>query len=527
VPKARGIHEVNVYQNWRNSTATLDVNTMNVIRSVLGCLRQSADYAHEVLQGPAPVDGNEGGSPAVARAAAAAAPAPARVSLYALGASSVPIRHYSPEMADDPLGIVAEYLSPTDQLVMRQIGPVVRAVVDAKVRRLTLPVQEACALFSQPGDFSHIRTVELLMCRDGDLIRFAEILRSVRNTDFELSLHGQAGCLVSAVGLRSLAPLSLAGICLQEIQITRDVVTSLSLGTSPVSITLPYWLADQAEPQLIAQIPTLRSLSANKLHLSDTVASSLRSHPQLVELTVGQLSETGFRFIASSATLRALVVQKIWGNEGIALTGMADNQALATLKIGRLRMAESLALLSLNRSLTSVELGVGASALCGIPHLAAMPSLERLSLVTVNGNAALAGEHLEALCARPLKSLSLHCWQMDLAAWTHVTDVHAARLSLDYCYLNNDAFITDIAANARIASLSVYGEMINEGNALVLARSPTLGHLRADFLSDQPNESEARVKTAWLLAGKLLNTLDLSVRQTSPERNGEAWTMPY
>lgn len=501
---------------------------MNVVRSIVASVNLLGDMAHRrSLDSPAAVRAAPRQAPSqVVSAAASASPSPPRVARHLPDSvSTAPVR-YTPELANDPLSMVAEYLSPTDQLVMRQVSPAVRHVVDAKISALSLSIHDACALFSEPGDLRHIRTLRLMMCGDADLVRFAEILASVGNTHFELSLHGQEGCQVTEIGLRSLRTLSLGGISLQDIQITQRMVEALSLGMSPVSITLPYWLADQAEPALISLIPRLTSLHATKLYLPDAAVASLRSHPCLSELVVGELSEMGFREMASSATLRKLTVQKIHGNEVHAVEAIADNQGLASLTIGRIQSAQSLLALSRNATLTSIDLGLSAAACSGIPAIANMQTLEHISLTRIMSRGRLASEHVEALCTRSLVSLRLHCWDMDLAAWTKVAAAHAGHLSLDFCDLNNDAIVTDIAANVWIASLSVYGEILSEGNVFILASSPSIEHLRVDFLSDRPDGSEARIKTEWRAAGKLPHMLDLTVSRVSLDAERVAWTMP-
>ena len=469
---------------------------------------------------PAPV-------PAVPASASIAGDSPVhvpQVALHALGApnmapSAAPNAapsaispRYQTALTNDELGIVSSYLQQDNQLEMRDINDSVRAAVDSTITSLTLSAQQARALWSAPNALHNLREVRLTDCDDADLQQLAQAMGPVRASllsKLELILDNDDRNGVTANGLVALAPLHLAGISLKGMTITAADAFALSLGASPVSISLPDDGQAWSDVPGICLIPTLRQLHAPLHHLSDVTVVALRAHPALTNLSVGTLSGAAVCELVASASIQALSVRHIVDGEVNVFTAIAGNRVLQSIVIGRVDHPESLAILSGNPVLTSVTLCLSTAASNGIALLANMPSLQLLSLSAQQASGTLRAADVQALCARSFATLQFKQWEIDTAAMAHIVATGTPSLSLDDCYPVTHKAIEALASNRSLVSLSLLGGVINVHHAIMLATSPTLQFLRAEIGDDAPDNAQDDIEIAWAVTNKPLANLEL------------------
>ncbi|MGI4985561.1 MAG: hypothetical protein ACRYGL_19875 [Janthinobacterium lividum] len=236
-------------------------------------------------------------------AAVSAAAVPGQSNAPGAAAGAVPAGFIA-ELANDPLGVVASYLSQPDQLVMRQAGDAVRRVVDATVHRLTLTGPQACDLLAQPDAFRQLPELRLTNCNDDMLVALAEVLGTGARPAFALVLDREDGVEVGAAGCRAIAPLHLSGITLRGLAMPLEVAMVLAESRAPVSISLPFISDGGANLYWITQVPTLTSLSAGMHVLSAACVEALRPHPALTTLSVAALSVDALHRLAGSPRLQ-------------------------------------------------------------------------------------------------------------------------------------------------------------------------------------------------------------------------------
>lgn len=442
-----------------------------------------------------------------AAGASSAASAPSVASPVAPG---VPVRpQYPTELAVDSMGIVAQYLAQSDQLVLRGMSDPVRDVVDLSLRNLTISAQEACALLAQRKTLPKLDTLHLTHCNDADLVRVAEVLRAVPRPAMSITLDRAKGVWASAAGLRALAGATLAGLHVKGLTVAPDAAEALATSLSPVSISLPFHADGVTNVYWLTQIRTLTSLDIGKHHVSRASIAAIAAHPNLEKLEVDSLPATALQQILTSERLRSFTVLNVTGGEPEAFEAFADNRLLTSLSVGHVTRAESLMTLSRNTTLTSVDLHVNRAASVGIPYLANLPALAALDITGLG--CTLTRAHVQALCAMPLASLGFHFMPIDPDAMDSIVKAPVASLSVTYGPALTDKTVGALVANKRLSELTIMGDVVNERRALQLIASATLQKLKVDFDSDVPKISEDNFKRTWIAAGKSLGNLDLTV----------------
>ena len=425
-----------------------------------------------------------------------------------------------PALSDDPLGIVAGYLEETDQRVMRQFDALMHRSVDPQIKVLTVNGRDACALWIRPNALRALRELRLTHCGNAELIDLAAVLKTLRKRPFALILDQKANTVVSARGLDALAEMTFSGITLRGANLAADAAQALARGASPVSISLPrqhFLLTQELFPFL--QIRTLRSLDAGLRSLPDNFGPVVASHECLTHFSISIIGSEAFHDIAKSTTIESLSFEYIERDEVAALAALTGNSALRSLEIGFIRKPDTLAALSRNSSLRSVTLGLLRNAHFGFSHLANMPGLEALSLRRASTcTKLLNAEHVRALCTKTFTSLSLHEWDIEVAAQALIAATSTQHLSLNHPVPFSDAAISTISTNAAIASLSLGGGIITAAHAITLAGSPTLQQLKVGSGANFSVDAKTAIANAWRAAHKPLVNLQLRASVLNIER---------
>ncbi|MGI4860571.1 MAG: hypothetical protein ACRYHA_27325 [Janthinobacterium lividum] len=461
---------------------------------------------------PLPEMSMASGVPAESAACAAANPGTADLPVHGpfLPASACLVG-----LSNAPLSILSGYLEQQDRLTLRQVDAAARTAVDTLIHTLTLSGRQACATLNQPGALHNLKTLRLTNCQNADLVDLAEVLRSVPHPPFELVLARDAGTHVTARGLQAIAAARLSGLSLQGIPIPPDAAQALSHGGFPVSMALPHRADGMTDVDRISRIPTLTSLDGGGQPVSDTAIRALRSHAALRELGLATLTGRALRELAGGATLRALAVNAVRGDEAEAYAALAGNRVLTSLTIRRVTDARHVMALAANSTLSSLSLGVGHGLGPSVRALAGMPSLT--DLVLGPSGTGLTGADVQALCTKPLQSLSFVGLRMDSSALAFAVTSRCRSLTVEFCGVFTGLQAVLLAANPWLSSVCVTNGILHESAALRLAGGPALKRLTMNFNSRTPDASGDRVKRAWVAAGKQLADIDLVVHPV-PER---------
>lgn len=422
------------------------------------------------------------------------------------------------ELSNAPLSIMSGYLAQQDRLTLRQVNASVRTAVDTTIHTLTLSGREACETLRQPGALHHLKALRLTNCADADLVDLAAVLRAVPHRSFALVLLRDAGTHVTAQGLRAIAATRLCALSLQGIPIPPDAAQALSHGGFPVSITLPHRADGVTDVDRISRIPTLISLDGNGQPVSDTAIRALQSHPALKALGLATLTGRALRELAASATLRVLDVNVIHGDEAKAYAALAGNRVLTSLAIQRVTDARHITALAANPTLSSLSLGVGHGLGPAVRALADMPSLT--NLVLGPSGTEITRADIQALCTKPLQSLSFVGLRMDASALASAATARCRSLTVEFCGAFTHLQAALLAANPWPSSVCITNGMLHEDAALTLAGGPALKRLTMNFDSRTPDASADRVKRAWVAAGKQLANIDLVVHHV-PEQEAQ------
>ena len=472
------------------------------------------------------------GAAAASAAAAADVSKAHHVPLQALGFGSaavsarpvhfvgVPDNHsFVAALDDDTLGITAGYLSQSDQLLMRQVDPSVRAVVDPIIHTLKVSAREACTLLSQPNRFSKLRELRLSDFRftDPDLTDLARVLATMPKTDFELIVGTNSigyGSTDIVDGVKALAALRLSGLTLNGISISNDTSRALALSGTPISIHLPNVVDGHDDLYEIVQIPMLRSLRAGYVSdLSADAINALRSHEALEHFDIDDISGEHLAILATSANIRSLAIEFITrGAQAAALSALATNRVLTSLEIG-VDNGNAFAALSQSMTLQKLRMHVHELAPSSLASIATMPALKEFHLsVNDEREASIGGNDIAALCAKQLTSLSFCNIKMDGPARLHLATAKTTELRLEGCTpFASEAFAV-LNQNQSIKRLFMSSLALFTSNenilSLVTSGMPQLESLDVTVKGWGAVQG---IKTAWVNSGRQAGNLNLRI----------------
>lgn len=418
---------------------------------------------------------------------------------------------------NDTLGIIAGYLTQEDQLVMRDIDAWTRSVVDPTIQTLKLTGSEACIALREPNALRNLRELHLTDCNDQQLIDLAAMLAKMRRTDFELIVTSNPfKNLVSVEGIAPMAALRLSGLTLKDIPVPIEMSHALARSVAPLTFNLPYIFDLDSNVFEISQLPQLRSLLVGRQALTPETIAALQAHAALEKLHVHAVSGSDICTLATSAHLQSLSISKIRDGEAVALRALADNRVLKSLGIA-VDHADSLAVLSQNVTLKRLSVSVRDMPALLMSALSTMPALEDFDLSSRRIQGLSIGlDHIQALCEKPLKSLSFNGLVLDGATRLRLATAQTASLRLQFCTAFEDADFAALRRNQSITSLSIQSGTGTTSNddailSLVTSEDLKLESLMMRLLSKTPEAARKAIQTAWLRSGRPLSNLALDI----------------
>lgn len=424
---------------------------------------------------------------------------------------------FVPESDNDTLGIIAGYLQQEDQLVMRNIDASIRAVVDSTIHTLKLDSRDACVVLSEPNALHNLRELHVTECTDEALIELAAKLAEMPKTDFTLIVQSKPFFNhVSVNGIRPLLALHLSGLMLKNIPVPLEMSRALAHSIAPLSIYLPYVLDKNSNVYEISQLPALRLLSVGHQAVTPAAIEALRWHPALEKLHIHTLVGSDVCTLATSADIHTLSIAKIRDGEAAALRALADNNVLTSLGVG-VDYADSLSALSQNGTLKQLRLSVRDLSPSVLPALARMPALENFELSCERTQALAIGVgDIQALCTKPLKSLSFNGFTLADAARKLLATAQTNSLQVQLCTPFESTDLAVLSQNRSITSLLIQpgsGAIDNYRDVMALVTSTRL-HLASLSIrvgSRTPESDKDALQTAWITSGRQLSNLELEV----------------
>ena len=184
--------------------------------------------------------------------------------------------------------------------------------------------------------------------------------------------------------------------------------------------------------------------------------------------------------------------------------------------------ADSLAVLAQNATIQALSLIVSDLPKSLLGSLATMPALNSVHLASRHPYiVSIGGDDIQALCAKPLKSLSLYDMALDSAACAQLAAAQTASLRLQFCTAFGSEDFVALSQNRSITSLFMMTEGITPGNnyeavlSMVTSGLPQLESLTIDVGSETPVDAKAAIEAAWAASGRLLVNLDVTSRYVS------------
>lgn len=410
------------------------------------------------------------------------------------------------------MGIVAEYLSQADKLLIRGLNEALKREVDCKIETLTLSAQDAVSLFIDAQDLPHLKQLHLVNWNDQDLIDVATTLTALSLTPFELVLAGQPG--QHAPNLQCLATLNLSGLALYNLRITPETSNALCAADFAIAVVFPATgLMRIEDVDAIIRIPTLSVLRIGFSPVSDTIAEALRRHPSLTAFACRRINGYQLRLIMGNPQLQSFSVDTIEDGSDADFIALATHPALRSLALSAVEHAQDLMTLSSSTPIAKLQLGLKVGAIASLPYLANMPALRELTLSGIffeDRIATLTASDIEAICRKPLAALEFRFFEMRGPNFVMAASAHASTLRFQCWPGTSDLVIDDhvidaIADNHAVSSLSLTGGHIVEGGAARLAAIPQLDTLTLDLTSAA--ETAETVRRAWTDAAKPLVNL--------------------
>ena len=258
----------------------------------------------------------------------------------------------------------------------------------------------------------------------------------------------------------------------------------------------------------VSRIPTLTSFSTYR-QVSDAVAATLGSHPNLTALRIGSTqSQAGMVALASSQKLASLEISYPARAALSAdfFSALAANKTMTSLPLDFLGLvfipASLVETLSRNTQLTALHIMVSGSE--SLRHLAVMPALKNL-LLRVDYTTPIADVDVKALSEKPLDSLAFRCIGFSPSALAIAASSKASRLVFSFCGLINHEAIQALLENKSVSSLRIEDSSIVEGGAARLAAHPRIHSF--EWIDLLKHEERSKIQEAWVAAGKPLINL--------------------